>query len=95
MVSSACSVHSPLSLIRKTDFVLISPSTKPQLRLLQSSTSLTSVSSHRPSLKARIRYVPAPSSKVIKPFAFRFRPASAFDHQHQTVYLELGHFNLA
>ena len=31
-VISASSVHSPLSLIRKTDFVLISPREKPQLK---------------------------------------------------------------
>jgi hypothetical protein len=33
-------------LIRNTDFVLISPGEKPQLKLLPSSSSLTSVSSH-------------------------------------------------
>ena len=48
MVISASSVHSPFSLMRNTDFVLISPREKPQLSLLPSSSGFTSVSSHQP-----------------------------------------------
>ena len=48
MVISASSVHSPFSLMRNTDFVVISPREKPQLSLLPSSSGFTSVSSHQP-----------------------------------------------
>src|ERR1019366_4906587 len=54
MISSPGSVHSPFSLIRITVFVLNSPSANLHKTEFPPSASLTSVSSQRPSLKARI-----------------------------------------